>query len=194
MVTSTSAEEKKALRKEIRRILSEIEGETLRKSDDALFVRFLALPEVERAQTIFAFWGVPGREPATERLVRELHRRGKTVGLPRMLADRQMEVRVFDPAIPMVQAQFGIWEPSVACPLLSKENIDLALVPSLCYDRNGGRLGFGGGYYDRWLGDFPGLRVGLCREHILRDALPLEEHDLRVDLVVTERECLSNRD
>ena len=74
---------------------------------------------------------------------------------------------------------------------ISPEEIDLVLVPGLCYDRQGYRLGFGGGYYDRWLAGFPGLRVGLCREAVLQDRLPVEHHDLPVDLVVTESECLS---
>ena len=190
-MASSIAEEKNALRRQVRDILSRQTAQDCRRSDDALFARFLALPEVERAKVIFAFWGVPNREPDTQRLVRELHARGKTVGLPRMLPDRQMEVRAFIPDIPMVKAGFGIWEPGEDCPLIEKDAIDLVLVPSLCYDRQGGRLGFGGGYYDRWLADFSGLRVGLCREIILQQRLPLEEHDLRVDMVLTEGECLS---
>lgn len=190
-VALSTAEEKQALRRQVRERLSQLTEAERFASDEALFARFLALPEVERAQTIFAFLGVPGREPDTRRLVEELHRRGKRVGLPRMLPHRQMEVRAYAPDIPMVQAAFGIWEPGEACPLLDKSVIDLALIPGLCFDRQGGRLGFGGGYYDRWLAGFSGLRVALCREPVLQDALPLEPHDLRVARVVTESDCLS---
>lgn len=146
---------------------------------------------MERAGTLFAFWGIPGREPETARLIRALAGRGKRVGLPRMLPGRGMEVRLYRPDRPMVQAAFGIWEPGEDCPLLAREEIDLALVPALCYDRRGYRLGFGGGYYDRWLAGFAGVRVGLCRAAVLQDRVPTEPHDSRVDLLLTEGESLS---
>ena len=108
-----------------------------------------------------------------------------------MLPEHQMEVRQYDPAIPMKSVAFGIQEPSTDCPLIAKEDIDLILVPAVCYDRQGYRLGFGGGYYDRWLEHFDGFRVGLCRKAVLRDKVPTEVHDSRVDLLLTEAESLS---
>lgn len=188
---SAIAEEKGKLRRQVRQTLAALTPEEARRSDDALFARFLALPQVEAAGTVFAFWGIPGREPETERLIAALTARGKTVGLPRMLPEHGMEVRAYDPNIPMVRAAFGIQEPSGACPLIRKENIGLVLVPAVCYDRQGYRLGFGGGYYDRWLAGFPGLRVGLCRRAVLQERVPIEPHDSKVDLLLTETESLS---
>ena len=185
------AEEKKNLRRQVREELSALTADELRESDDALFARFLALPQVEAAQTVFTFWGMPGREPETERLIETLLARGKTVGLPRMLPERGMEVRAYDPVRPLATAVFGIREPGEDCPLIPKEKIDLVLVPALCYDRAGYRLGFGGGYYDRWLADFSGVRIGLCRRTVLRERVPAESHDSRVDLLLTEEDCLS---
>ena len=86
----------------------------------------------------------------------------------------------------MVQVSFGIWEPPESAPLLAREEIQLALVPALCYDRERYRLGFGGGYYDRWLSGFPGFTVGRCREGVLQPQVPREAHDQRVDLLLTE--------
>ena len=178
--------EKKELRRQVRQVLESIppfEGEM---SDDALFRRFLALPQVKAARTIFAFWGIGGREPRTDRLIEELLRRGKRVCLPRMLPGRQMETPLYLPERPLVPVSFGIFEPDGDCPLVPREEIDLVLVPALCYDRRGYRLGYGGGYYDRWLAGHPAYRVGLCRKGVLREALPAEEHDCRVDMVLTE--------
>lgn len=188
---STPDQEKKDLRRRVRAQLASLEAEQLRREDDAMFARFLALPQVENAHTIFAFWGIPGREPETGRLVQELTARGKRVGLPRMLPEHQMEVRLYDPAIPMHSVAFGIQEPGEDCPLIAREEIDLILVPAVCYDRQGYRLGFGGGYYDRWLEHFSGARVGLCRSCILQDHVPTEPHDTKVDTLITELECLS---
>ncbi len=188
---STIDWEKRELRRQVRERLSVLTPEELLQSDSALFTRFLALPQVEKAGVIFAFWGIPGKEPDTARLVRELVVRGKVVGLPRMLPGHQMEVRQYDPDRPLVQVSFGISEPGEDCRLLPQEEIEVALVPAVCYDRLGYRLGFGGGYYDRWLKDFTGFRVGLCREWVLQDRVPTEPHDARVDVLLTEGAGLS---
>ena len=127
---STTAEEKARLRRQVRAQLSDLSPEELRESDQALFEAFLALPQVEEACSLFLFWGIPGREPETEILVRTLTARGKRVGLPRMLPERGMEVRLFQPEVPMAQASFGIWEPPERAPLLKREEIQLALVPA----------------------------------------------------------------
>ncbi len=190
-MTSTIDLEKKELRLRVREELSALSRSELVRGDNALFARFLALPQVEAAEIIFAFWGIPGKEPDTARLIRELVRRGKTVGLPRMLPGRRMEVRRCDPDRPLVKVSFGISEPGEDCPLIQREDIDLTLVPAVCYDRRGFRLGFGGGYYDRWLEHFSGVTVGLCREAVLQDRVPTEAHDAKVGILLTEGESLS---
>lgn len=182
----TMKEEKAALRAQIWAELGEMTAGEKAKSDGEIFERFLSLPEVEHAEVFFAFWGIPGREPNTALLIEKLLERGKTVGLPRMLPGRQMEVRRYDPAIPMVTVAFGIQEPSTECELIAKENVDFVLTPAVAYDENGYRMGFGGGYYDRWLEGYSGVKVGLCREKVLRPHVPVEPHDAHVDAVVTE--------
>ena len=190
-MASTIDFEKKELRRRVREELSALSRSELVRSDDALFARFLALPQVEEAKTIFAFWGIPGKEPDTARLIGELVRRGKTVGLPRMLPEHRMEVRRYEPDRPLVKVSFGISEPGEDCPPLEREEIDLVLVPAVCYDRLGYRLGFGGGYYDRWLEGFGGFTVGMCRDAVLQERVPVEKHDARVDVLLTEGESLS---
>ena len=184
--STTIAEDKAALRRQVRLTLEGLSPEAVRRGDDALFAAFSALPQVEAASTLFAFWGILGREPDTGRLIRALTAQDKRVGLPRMLPGRQMEVRLYEPDRPLVPVSFGILEPPADAPLLARPDIDLALVPAVCYDRSGFRLGFGGGYYDRWLSGFSGFTVGLCRDCVLQDRVPTEDHDCRVDLLLTE--------
>ena len=186
-ITPAPAEAKRALRRRVRARLDALTPEECAHSDAALFAAFQALPQVQAAETLFLFWGVPGREPATEVLVRALTAQGKRVGLPRMLPGRGMEVRLFQPKYPLVRASFGLWEPPETAPLVEKSSISVALVPAVCYDRAGGRLGFGGGYYDRWLADFSGFTAGLCRACVLQAQVPQEGHDRSVDVVLTER-------
>ena len=149
----------------------------------ALFQRFLALPEVESADTLMVFYGT-GREPDTLPLIRALLERGKRVALPVVLPHRGMEARQVLDVDQLVPNRYGIPEPDQSCPLVSKGEIAVALVPHLMCDREGYRLGWGGGYYDRWLADFTGLTVSVCRANRLADHMPREEFDVPVKLVL----------
>ena len=97
-----------------------------------------------------------------------------------------MEARLIAPDTRLYRHRFGMLEPGEACPLLAPEEIDLVLVPGLAFDRAGYRLGQGGGYYDRYLPQCSGKSLALCREAVLFEALPREEHDRPVGLVLTE--------
>ena len=151
----------------------------------ALFERFLALPEVEAADTVMVFYGT-GREPDTLPLIRALLERGKRVALPVVLPHRGMEARQVLDVDQLVPNRFGIPEPDGSCPLVDKGEIAAALIPHLMVDREGYRLGWGGGYYDRWLPDFTGLTVSVCRLNRLIDHMPREEFDVPVKLVLIE--------
>ena len=149
----------------------------------ALFQRFLALPEVESADTLMVIYGT-GREPDTLPLIRALLERGKRVALPVVLPHRGMEARQVLDVDQLVPNRYGIPEPDQSCPLVSKGEIAVVLVPHLMCDREGYRLGWGGGYYDRWLADFTGLTVSVCRANRLVDHMPREEFDVPVKLVL----------
>lgn len=180
--------EKAALRRRILAQLAGLSPAERERSDAMLFERFLQLPQVQDSRRLLLFLGVPGREPDTARLLPRLLASGYQLALPRMLPEHGMEFRRYDPDRPLVQARFGIREPGEDCPLVPKGWGEVILVPGAAFDREGCRLGFGGGYYDRWLPGFPGFRVGLCREAVLQDRLPQEPHDCRVDRVLTEKE------
>ena len=180
--------EKAALRRRILAQLAGLSPAERERSDAMLFERFLQLPQVQDSRRLLLFLGVPGREPDTARLLPRLLASGSQFALPRMLPEHGMEFRRYDPDRPLVQARFGIREPGEDCPLVPKDWGEVILVPGAAFDREGCRLGFGGGYYDRWLPGFPGFRVGLCREAALQDRLPREPHDCRVDRVLTEKE------
>lgn len=93
--------------------------------------------------------------------------------------------------------RFGILEPKASLRRssqhrVSAEEIDVILVPGVAFDANGGRLGHGAGFYDRFFSRCDGVRVGLAYECQLVDAIPMADHDVRVDWLVTEtqvRDC-----
>ncbi len=185
---STIAVEKAALRQAVKEITFSPAEKA--ESDKLLFGRFLALPQVAQASSLLLFYGV-GVEPDTAKLLDALADMGKAVALPRCLPGGKLEARGYSGPSHLSPGPFGIPEPDGCCPIVERDSFDVILVPNLCCDRLCYRLGHGGGYYDRYLPGFPGVTVALCRDRLLRPVLPREGHDLPVNLVVTETECLS---
>ncbi len=148
--------------------------------------RFLALPEVERAATVMAYWGV-GWELDTAPLIGALLARGKRVALPRCLPRRGMEARAITGPEDLQAGGFGLLEPGEHCPVVPRQALDVILVPNVLCDRENYRLGQGGGYYDRFLAGYEGFTVCICPGERLVERLPREQCDVPVRLVVTHR-------
>lgn len=183
--------EKAAFRAELRAREQRIPEAERLESDRMLCERFLALPQVARAETLLLFAGM-GAEVDTRPVLARLARRGKTVLLPRCLPGSEMEARRWVPGH-LVRHRYGMLEPDAGCARVEKAGIDLILVPALCYDRQGFRMGRGGGFYDRYLADYSGFTVGLCRDALLCEAVPRQAWDRRVDLVLTEKSVYNDR-
>ena len=104
--------------------------------------------------------------------------------VPRVIDDNGMLLHVYDPAR-LVPHRFGMMEPAHDLPLVEPTTLDVVLVPGVAFDRDGWRLGFGGGYYDRFLPATPALRVGVTYDEFVVDALPHNGYDQRMDWIAT---------
>jgi len=111
--------------------------------------------------------------------------------VPRIEGQR-LVLHPYDPAH-LVRHRFGMLEPAAALPVVAPTALNLVLVPGVAFDRRGGRLGFGGGYYDRFLPATPALRVGVTYDECMTDALPCCEHDQRMDWIVTPSELFATQ-
>lgn len=179
------AQVKKILRQQMRAVLEELSQEEREESDQALTRQFLQHPKVEQANTLLLYYGV-GTEIHTQPLIQALLDQGKRVCLPRCLPEHQMEARAITGLEDLQPDKYGIPAPGEDCPLVPRGEIDLVLVPGLCFDSRGNRLGQGGGYYDRYLEDYDGMSIGLCREDFFQVNLPREPLDVWVRYVLTE--------
>ena len=185
-----SAEAKRTLRASLR-----VRRENLSPSErTALSHRItstlIALPDFRRASTVLAYMSL-GAEFETAAFVQRVLADGKILVLPRVNRElRRLDLfAVRDLEAELAPGVWGIREPvPESCQTVVAEDIDFALVPGLGFDARGGRLGYGGGYYDRLLAGLPASapRVAAAFSAQMLEAVPMESHDQYVDVVVTE--------
>ena len=182
---------KRALRRTVLAERDTIPGDDRSALSEAIADRFLGLPELAGAETVVAFWSF-GSEVDTGPLIAGLRTQGKTVALPRIEGGDVVPV-VAAPGAPMSETSFGAMEPEG--PALDVAELDLVVVPGVAFDRSCGRVGYGGGYYDRLLGR---RREGVAAIAIafalqIVDRVPSGAIDRRIDGVVTEVEVIRCR-
>lgn len=174
------------LRRELRGLQKALSTEAAGLSDAAILERVLESAAYRRAPRLFLYYSRPG-EVDTHALLSRALADGKTVALPISAAGGEMTFHPYQGVL-----QPGLWnipEPEPSEPVIPTGE-DLLIVPGLCFDRMGYRLGQGGGYYDRYLAAHPAVTMGLCRTRFLRDAVPRDWNDLPVRFLITEDEIL----
>ncbi len=186
---TTSADLKRAKRAVRLRILAARDAMSASDRDQAtarIVDRVLSLPEVGRASTVMAFWSF-GSEPGTAPLMEALDSRGVRVALPRIVGG-DMEAYLYAPGDAVTATSFGASEPSTGA-ALDPSAIDVVVTPAVAFDRSGRRVGYGGGFYDRF---FPrtrtdALRIGIGFDlQLVEEELPGGHFDLGIDAIVTE--------
>jgi len=111
---------------------------------------------------------------------------------PRVKGQR-LVLHAYDPGR-LIRHRFGMLEPAADLPTIEPNTLDLVLVPGVAFDRRGGRLGFGGGFYDHFLPTTPALRVGVTYDRCLADELPMGDHDQWMDWVITPTHLINCRE
>jgi 5-formyltetrahydrofolate cyclo-ligase len=158
----------------------------------AIADRVAALPEAREARSAMAFWSF-GSEVDTGPLIERLVAGGKIVALPRIEGSDVVPV-TFVPGEPTTETSFGAMEPAGGRELDPSE-LDLVIVPGVAFDRSGNRLGFGAGYYDRFLprtrAGVPKIAIGFALQVL--PEVPTGRTDHRVDAIVTESEVIRCR-
>lgn len=183
------AEEKAALRAAMKKTRAVLTGKYVRSSDKAILNQLSSLPEYKACGTLYCYCSVQN-EIDTRMIISRALDDGKTVALPVPLPDGRMLFRAVRSPNELRPGVFGIPEPDGTCPEPVPKNGDLCVTPGLCFDKRLFRLGLGRGYYDRWLKTNPVVKLGLCREKLMLDALPAEPFDVSMDIIVTERRIL----
>ena len=189
----TAALEKQRLREErlaAREALSEQERSVL---DDRITQKLLATSEYVEATTVLTYVSVLS-EVSTGMFVECALRDGKTVAVPRCLPGHCLEFVAIASLDQLVPAPFNLLEPAKDLSALTEVQMSnaICIVPALLVDTKGYRLGYGAGFYDRFLSTYPGKKICLAYQHNLsKTMLPHTEFDVPVDMVITESGVLA---
>lgn len=151
--------------------------------------RLFTLDCIKSANTVCTFLSA-FKEPDTSEIVRMLLKDGKRVAVP--VTDEKnitLSLSYIDSTDALTRGAYGIYEPISIQPAGIRD-MDAILIPALAFDRLGGRMGFGMGYYDRLLAEADCVKVGLCYNFQLLQKIPTEPHDIPMNYIVTEKEIL----
>ena len=177
--------EKRLLRKQMRAIRDGILDAERKRYSEAIVQKALTLVEEREAKTVFAYLSF-GSEVQTHGLIEELLRQGVRVAVPRCNTQTHtMQAITMDGFEDLYKDAYGVLTPKNGKVLLPQE-IDLVFVPALAFDEEGYRLGYGGGYYDRYLKAFQGISAGLAFSACCVKELPRDCYDLPVSCILTE--------
>jgi 5-formyltetrahydrofolate cyclo-ligase len=181
--------EKRAVRRAVLADRDALSAEERASRATTIHERFLRLPEVRTARTVMAFWSF-GSEVPTRPLLAALAARGVEVALPEVESGG-LEVRSWREGESLREASFGAMEPADGA-RVDPQAIDVVCVPGVAFDLRGRRVGYGGGYYDRFLGSVPrALRAAIAFDlQVVEGDLPAGRFDVPIDVVVTELRTL----
>lgn len=176
---------KSELSKQVLQEMKALPREQKQFIDQALTERLLQHPFYQEAKVIATYLSFP-HEFQTQELIEQALKDGKKVLIPKTYSKGRMDFVVYDPQ-QLVKTSFGLLEPQGNLEVVDASQIDLIHVPGLVFTTEGYRIGYGGGYYDRYLKHFPGHTLSAVYPCQIQDFSP-ENHDIPVqEVLIDER-------
>jgi 5-formyltetrahydrofolate cyclo-ligase len=184
--------DKVQLRQELQKILAGIAAEQRKEKSRRACRKLIATPEFQNATTVMAYLSLP-HELDTSEAILSAWQMGKTVVVPKVSWQQRHMIPV---QINSLETGFseevgGLRNPITGAPVPFDE-IDLVVTPGLGFDRKGNRLGRGGSYYDRFFTnkDLKAMKCGFAFAEQVKEEVPVMEHDVPVDMLVSDEEVL----
>lgn len=173
------------LRKELKKLRDAVEEKAIK--DSFISEQLFSLTAFKNAETVLLYYSA-GSEVSTKEIFRQCLKNGKKVAFPICLDNNGiMDFFIVNDENDLCEGMYGIKAPSDGCSRLEATDNCICIVPGLAFDNNGYRIGYGKGYYDRYLSNFPGLSVGLCYEVLHLDSIPVNRHDIKVNYLITDK-------
>ncbi|WP_447383487.1 5-formyltetrahydrofolate cyclo-ligase [Streptococcus pseudopneumoniae] len=174
---------KSELHKQVLQEMKAISQEQKQAIEQALTERLLHHPFYQEAKVIATYLSFP-HEFQTQGLIEQALRDGKKVLIPKTYSKGRMDFVVYD-LQQLVKTSFGLLEPQGNLEVVDASQIDLIHVPGLAFTMEGYRIGYGGGYYDRYLEQFTGHTLSTVYHYQVQDFIP-ENHDIPVQEVLID--------
>lgn len=183
--------DKKVLRQEMKKKITEIPVFEKKKIEEKIAESLFASPWWKTSTTIGITISKP-YEWDTEKIIRKGWEEGKKIVVPKCEpATYMLDFRQLQHFSQLECVYHDIWEPITSeTEEIQKNEIDLMIVPGLLFDRNGYRVGYGGGYYDRYLDGFMKETLAVTSHMQVVDSVPVDKYDLPVNHIITEKGIL----
>ena len=170
-----------------------LSAEKKQQLDLILQEKFLQTEEYKNTKTLLAFVS-KDIEINTEKIIEQALADGKTLALPKCKEENLMDFYIVNSLSQLKEGYYGLLEPDPEkCTILKDTANTICLVPGLAFDREGYRIGFGKGYYDRFLLDYNGVTVGMCYAKCVHESLPKGYYDRPIDILITEKYKIDTR-
>jgi len=174
---------KQELRKKIKQI--NLSSEYIKYSDEIIFNKLTDLEAFKNSQILFIYVS-KNDEVDTIKIIKYAFELGKTVCVPKCFDNSEVKAYEIKSFNDLELGSFNILEPKSYCKEIDKSNIDLAVIPCVTCDVNNNRLGYGKGFYDRFLVETTMKKICLCRKKVLQEKIPVDKNDVKMDIVLTE--------
>ncbi len=186
-----TAKTKNSLRKAVLSFRNSLDKSSVLSMSADIFRQFLSIEKIQTSSRFMLYVDFRN-EVATREIISDLLDLGKEVYLPVTLKYEKKLIpkRIFS-LDDLVFGAYGILEPRIDAPTIDNSLLDVVIVPGSVFDKNGYRTGYGGGYYDRFLESTDALKVGVCFDFQLVDDVFPEEHDKKMDFIITEKNFLN---
>lgn len=183
---------KKKMRADAKELRRSMSPELKQSYDRKIKNKLLNLWAVREAKTVLCYVSTP-IEVDTRELINDLLEMGKRVAVPRCEDDKGgMEFYYIDSLSQLSSGSYGVEEPDPSkCLMVGNTKGSVCIVPAFMFDKKGYRIGYGKGYYDRYLSRFEGSSIGICYSDNLQKELHHGKYDRTVGLVVTDKEILT---
>ena len=186
----STAQAKSELRKEMKAKRAELASDGYRTTaGETIAHKILELDEFLAADTVLTFYPV-GNEIDVLPIFEAAKSLGKAVAFPCSLEGGKLLFREINDLSEMKGIAHNIPEPTDQSVAVSDFKSSVCITPALAFDTDGYRIGYGGGYYDRFLSSYIGTSIGVAYDEMICDSLPRDEYDLTVDIIITERRIL----
>ena len=173
---------KKTLRAEILSQRRNMEEYVRKEYDEKIYNNLIRYKKIVRCDTFLVYASSPA-EVDTRHFITAMLSEGRTVAVPKCVG-KEMRFLVIDSLDTLVKSRFGVDEPAFGDEITVFSDT-VCIVPALRFDKNGYRLGWGGGFYDRFLANYDGIPIGICYESCCGE-VPKDEYDIAADIVITE--------